>query len=327
MSNPGPRWFEQRKDFVTKPRPIEAPVDTPDLLTRCPSCGDALFKEQLTENLEVCPGCGHHFRVSAPVRLELLCDAGTMVFHDENLVSVDTLGFVDSKPYPVRVAASQKKTGRKDAFVSCSAEMGGVPVEIGCFDFRFMGGSMGSVVGESITRLYERALERGVPAIVISASGGARMQEGVLSLMQMAKTCSALARLQDAGHPYISVLTHPTTGGVAASFSMLGDLIIAEPEALIGFAGARVIEQTIGESLPEGFQTAEYLLDHGMIDAIVQRDQLRVTLVRLLRQLLQLPSLEADDPLVSRSEAAASLEKPVPEHPAKLERADGSEPA
>lgn len=325
MSNPGPRWFEQRKDFVTKPRPVDAAPETPDLLTRCPSCNEPVFKEQLTENLEVCPGCDHHFRLDAPARLELLCDPGTLVFHDEHLSSVDTLGFVDSKPYPVRIAASKKKTGRNDAFVSCSATIGGLPVEVGCFDFRFMGGSMGSVVGECITRLYERALKNGVPAIVVSASGGARMQEGVLSLMQMAKTCSALARLQDAGHPYISVLTHPTTGGVAASFSMLGDLIIAEPKALIGFAGARVIEQTIGESLPEGFQTSEYLLDHGMVDAIVARDQLRSTLIRLLRQMLGAPSLEVDDPLVSRADAAATLAKPSPADPAALRRDEGTE--
>ncbi|MCA9569335.1 MAG: hypothetical protein KC656_15920, partial [Myxococcales bacterium] len=225
-------------------------------------------------------------------------------FHDEGLGSIDMLGFVDSQPYPRRLAAARKKTGRMDAFISCTADVGGVTCEVGCFDFRFMGGSMGAVVGEHVTRVFERALKHGRPAIVVSASGGARMQEGVISLMQMAKTCAALARLQDAGLPYISVLTHPTTGGVAASFSMLGDLIIAEPEALIGFAGARVIEQTIGESLPEGFQTSEYLLDHGMVDAIVSRGQLRGTLIRLLRQFLALPSLEADDPLVSRSEAA-----------------------
>lgn len=308
MSNPGPRWFEQRKDFVTKPRPVEAAPDTPDLLTRCPSCNQPIFNEQLEENLGVCPHCDHHFRMDAPARLALLCDPGTMVFHDEDLGAVDTLGFVDSKAYPVRIASARKKTGRMDAFLSCTAEVGGIPCEVGCFDFRFMGGSMGAVVGEHITRLYERALEHRRPAIVISASGGARMQEGVISLMQMAKTCAALARLQDAGLPYISVLTHPTTGGVAASFSMLGDLILAEPEALIGFAGQRVIEQTIGESLPEGFQTSEYLLDHGMIDAIVSRDQLRGTLIRLMRQLLALPSLEADDALVSRD---IELHKPA----------------
>ncbi len=290
MSNPGPRWFEQRKNFVTRPRPVEVQADTPDLLTRCPSCNEAIFKDQLAENLQVCPACGHHFRMGADERLALICDPGSLVFHDEGLRAVDHLQFVDSKPYPERLAISRQKTGRMDAFVACSATIGGVPCEVGCFDFRFMGGSMGAVVGEHVTRLFERALQEKRPALVISASGGARMQEGVISLMQMAKTCAALARLQDAGLPYISLLTHPTTGGVAASFSMLGDLILAEPEALIGFAGKRVIEQTIGEKLPEGFQTAEYLLEHGMVDAIVPRHELRATLIRLLRQLLRLPS-------------------------------------
>jgi len=306
MSNEGRRWFEQSKGFVGKARAPEDSADTPDLLTKCPSCSEPVYNEALVENRQVCPLCKHHFRLDAMLRLELLCDLDIpWVFHDEELCSVDILGFVDSKPYATRIEASCKKTGRNDAFTSVTASIGGVPCEVGCFDFRFMGGSMGSVVGELITRLFERAAENQHPAIVISASGGARMQEGVLSLMQMAKTCAALAKLQDeAGMPYISILTHPTTGGVAASFSMLGDMIIAEPEALIGFAGARVIEQTIGEKLPEGFQTAEYLLDHGMVDIIAHRNQLRPTLVRLLRQLLAMPSLESDDLLVDRQVAA-----------------------
>ena len=292
MSNPGPRWFEQRKEFDAKPRDGAA-SDGPDLFTLCPSCGETIYNETLAENASVCHVCGHHFRIGAMERIGLLCDAMPESFHDEHLRPTDPLQFVDSKPYPVRVAQSTRKAGRNDAFVACSTAIMGVDVELGCFDFRYMGGSMGSVVGEMITRQYERARERGVPAIVISASGGARMQEGVLSLMQMAKTCAALARLHDeAGMPYISVLTHPTTGGVAASFAMLGDVILAEPAALIGFAGPRVIEQTIGQSLPEGFQTAEYLLEHGMVDRIVKRSDLRITIGTLLRQMLGMDPVE-----------------------------------
>jgi acetyl-CoA carboxylase carboxyl transferase subunit beta len=219
-----------------------------------------------------------------------MCTKGSIVVHDEELAPVDALGFVDSKPYPQRIEASRRKTGRNDAFIAASAEVDGIDVEIGCFDFSYMGGSMGSVVGEKITRLYERAHERKVPAIVISASGGARMQEGVLSLMQMAKTCAALAKLRDEAHmPYISILTDPTTGGVAASFAMLGDLILAEPGALIGFAGPRVIRETIGEELPEGFQTSEYLLQHGLIDQIVPRQEMLTRVGDLLRHALALP--------------------------------------
>ncbi len=293
MSNKGRRWFEQRKDFVGTPRPVAATKEkdeSPDLWTRCEGCSETLYNEALANNAQVCHLCGHHFKISAVDRLRLLCDEDSVTLHDEEITPVDALGFVDSKPYPVRIAASHAKTGRNDAFLSLSATIDGIPVEIGSFNFAYMGGSMGSVVGEMITRLYERAAERGVPAIVISASGGARMQEGVLSLMQMAKTCAALARLQDKGLPYISVLTHPTTGGVAASFAMLGDLILSEPGALVGFAGPRVIQQTIGEELPDDFQTAEYLIEHGMIDVLVPRTQLRRTLSRTLRQLLGLPS-------------------------------------
>lgn len=319
MSNQGPRWFEQRKDFVSTWRPddAEAPSaegEQPDLFTKCPSCGELLFNETLADKLWVCHLCGHHFRVSAVERLRGLCDdPPSVVVHDADLGSVDALGFVDSKPYPKRILASREKTGRNDAFISLAGEVGGVDVELGAFDFAYLGGSMGSVVGEMITRLYERALDRRVPAIVISASGGARMQEGVLSLMQMAKTCAALARLQDAGLPYISLLTHPTTGGVAASFAMLGDVILAEPEALIGFAGPRVIRETIGEELPEGFQTAEYLLEHGLIDRIVPRSEMKPTITRLLRQFLNLPPL-APVPQTQPGlrSVAQPLEKPDP---------------
>ena len=288
-----PRWFERSKGFDARPRRNTLDDGSPDLWMRCPGCGATLFKQTVAENGQVCHQCGHHFRLGALQRLERLCDPGSLVFHDEGLTSVDTLGFVDSKPYGQRIEASMQKTQRNDAFVAASGKIRGIELEIGSFEFSFMGGSMGSVVGECIARLFERATERKVPAVVISASGGARMQEGVLSLMQMAKTCAALARLKDeAGMPYISVLTHPTTGGVAASFSMLGDIIIAEPESLVGFAGPRVIKETIGEDLPEGFQTAEYLLEHGMIDMIVRRPQLRATLSKLLSQLLRLDAGE-----------------------------------
>jgi len=294
MSNEGRRWFEQRKHFKARPREAGDATESPDLWTLCPSCNEALYNEVLAENAKVCHLCGHHFRVGAQERIEALVDPNTVEEYDDDLAPVDALGFVDSKPYIQRIAASRKKTARNDAFISVSAQIEGIPIELGVFDFRFLGGSMGSVVGEQITRLFERAAVRHRPVIVISASGGARMQEGVLSLMQMAKTCAALARLQDeAQMPYISVLTHPTTGGVAASFAMLGDLILAEPCALIGFAGPRVIRETIGQELPEGFQTAEYLFENGMIDRIVPRRELRRILVRVLRQLLGLSSVDA----------------------------------
>jgi acetyl-CoA carboxylase carboxyl transferase subunit beta len=230
--------------------------------------------------------------MDAEARVTMMMDADCeQERHDTHIHSVDALGFRDSKTYPDRIRAADKKTGRNDAFLSVSGTIESIPVELGVMDFAYMGGSMGSVVGEMLTRLYERALERKRPAIVVCASGGARMQEGVLSLMQMAKTSAALARLQNVGRmPYISILTHPTTGGVAASFAMLGDVIVAEPKALIGFAGARVIEQTIGQQLPAGFQTAEYLLDTGMVDRIVPRDELRASVAKILRLLLNQPS-------------------------------------
>ncbi|MEQ1565227.1 MAG: acetyl-CoA carboxylase, carboxyltransferase subunit beta [Myxococcota bacterium] len=295
MSN-GPRWFEQRKDFVAFRPTVTNGLEegkVPDLFTKCPSCGELLFNETLRQNLWLCHACRYHFRIGAVERLRSLCDDPPSVdLHDADLIPADALSFVDSKPYPKRVDEARKKTGRNEAFISVAGPVGGIDMEIGAFDFAYLGGSMGSVVGEMITRLYERAAERKVPAVVISASGGARMQEGVLSLMQMAKTCAALARLRSAGMPYISVLTHPTTGGVAASFAMLGDIIIAEPGALVGFAGPRVIRETIGQELPEGFQTAEYLLEHGLIDQIVPRHELKSTMCRMVRHLMNLPPLD-----------------------------------
>ncbi len=320
MADEGRRWFEKRKDFTGSARAGSS--EGPELFTKCPKCGATLFNEALEGNLRVCQPCGHHFRWSAVGRLRHMCAKGTIVVHDEELAPVDALGFVDSKPYPKRIDASRRKTGRNDAFIAASAEVDGVDVEIGSFDFSYMGGSMGSVVGEKITRLFERAVERKVPAIVISASGGARMQEGVLSLMQMAKTCAALAKLRDeAGMPYISILTDPTTGGVAASFAMLGDIILAEPGALIGFAGPRVIRETIGEELPDGFQTSEYLLDHGLIDQIVPREDMLPRVGDLLRHALKPPPREVsarpcprpmDDEATAAAEGAEAREASAP---------------
>lgn len=319
MPSDGPRWFEKNdtnKRFSSKAKPLEN--QGPDLWTRCPNCHEMVFNETLEANQNVCTMCSHHFRLGALERLQYLCDPDSLDFHDENLVSKDVLGFVDSKPYETRIKQSCAKTGRNDAFVAASAEITGIALEIGTFDFRYMGGSMGSVVGEMITRMIERATERKRPCLIISASGGARMQEGVLSLMQMAKTSAALTRLKDdAGMPYISVLTHPTTGGVAASFAMLGDLILAEPEALIGFAGPRVIKETIGQDLPDGFQTSEYLLANGMLDVIVPRGEMRETVARLLRQLLNLPAVDIEKAMVNAVKPAVAAGGPVPVKPAR----------
>lgn len=252
--------------------------------TKCERCNATLYEVDLDGNLRVCPSCSHHFRMPTDGRIEMIVDAGTWTEHDRGLESGDPLEFqVDSKRYADQVKTSLRKVGPGDAYRAGTAEIGGISVEMGLFVFEFMGGSMGSVVGEKITRQFERALEHRRPAVVLSASGGARMQEGVLSLMQMAKTSAARSRLREARVPFISVLLHPTTGGVAASVAMLGDIIIAEPDALIGFAGPRVIEQTIRQQLPPGFQRSEFLLEHGMIDMVVGRSELKATLERALR--------------------------------------------
>ena len=282
----GPRWFEQAPPQPTPLRSRARPDLPDDLWIKCPECGTVHYKDDLARVLQVCPQCKHHLKIGSRERLDLVVDPDSFVELDGKLAPMDPLGFVDSKPYHERLAATQRKLGRKDAYIGGRATIEGIPVQIGTFEFAFLGGSMGSVVGEAITRQIERAIEAREAAVIISASGGARMQEGVLSLMQMAKTCGALARLRDeAKKPYISVLTHPTTGGVAASFAMLGDVILAEPNALIGFAGPRVIEQTIGQSLPPGFQTSEYLLAHGLVDRIVQRKDLRSEIANCLRLL------------------------------------------
>ncbi len=257
--------------------------DTPEgLWSRCEKCNEIIFRQDFLDNQNVCPRCQHHFPCDPMMRIERFLDPDSFEEKDTELESTDPLAFNDSKPYKERLTLAQKNRDRLDAFISGSGLLMGKPVEIGVFDFRFMGGSMGVVVGEKIARVFLRAAERRSPAIIVSSSGGARMQEGALSLMQMAKTCTALSMMRDKGIPFISVLTHPTTGGVAASFAMLGDVNIGEPGALIGFAGPRVIQQTIGEELPKGFQTAEYLLEHGMLDMICHRDTLRPRIAQIL---------------------------------------------
>ncbi len=268
-------------------------VYPPDLWTKCPSCETMLFNKQLDKSMRVCPTCGHHFRLSAATRVEQLVDEGSWSEWDAGLRSVDRLGFVDQKPYPDRLAAAQAATGMGDAAVWGSANLGGLPVALCVMDFGFMGGSMGAVVGEKVTRAAEFALTGRVPLIIVSASGGARMQEGTLALMQLAKTMGAIERLRAAGIPYISVLGDPTTGGVFASFAAVGDVNVAEPNALIGFAGSRVSAGTIAQELPAGFQRSEFLFAHGFIDRVVARPDLRDELIGLLR-LLPVRGLTSD---------------------------------
>ena len=265
-----------------------------DAWTKCPSCDAQVFNRQLERSLRVCPSCGHHFRMSIGERIDLLLDPNSFEERDAGLQAVDRLGFHDDRPYIHRLEASQVKTGLRDAVVWGIGTIEGQRVAIAIFDFRFMGGSMGAVVGEKLARCFETALVERIPAIVVSASGGARMQEGTLSLMQLAKTTAPLVRLDEAGVPFITVLTDPTTGGVLASFASLGDVILAEPRALIGFAGARVASDTVGEELPDGFQTAEFLLAHGFLDAVVPRSELRSALARLLRLLPAAPAHDED---------------------------------
>jgi acetyl-CoA carboxylase carboxyl transferase subunit beta len=253
------------------------------LWVKCDSCGEIIYSKELERNLHVCGKCGHHFRISSRQYVRILMDDGRLDEFGQNLQSADPLEFKDSKPYLDRVRSAEEKTGLNEAVLTGWGHIDGRPLVAAIMDFGFIGGSMGSVVGEKIARAIEKSRDERKPLLILSASGGARMMEGILSLMQMAKTCAALARLRDeARQPYLSILTDPTTGGVAASFAMLGDVILAEPNALIGFAGPRVIEQTIGESLPEGFQTSEYLLEHGMVDRIVPRSQLRDTVAGIL---------------------------------------------
>jgi len=279
-------WFSKEKKLKSKggaAEPQPAPAKKGEgIWNKCDGCGEVIYKADLEKNWNVCPGCGHHELLPVRRRFDLLLDAGTFQERDADLTPQDPLGFTDAKKYKDRLKSTLKATGLRDAFVSGVGSIGGHPVSIGSFAFEFMGGSMGSVVGEKVARVIDRAYERRIPCLVFSSTGGARMQEGIFSLMQMAKTSAALNRFRAVRKPYISVMLHPTTGGVAASFAWLGDVVIAEPKALIGFAGPRVIEQTIREKLPPGFQRSEFLLEHGMIDAIVPRLELRDRLAQIL---------------------------------------------
>ncbi|HEY8238870.1 MAG TPA: acetyl-CoA carboxylase, carboxyltransferase subunit beta [Candidatus Limnocylindrales bacterium] len=269
-------------------------VYPPDLWTKCPSCGEMLFNKQLEKNDRICPTCEHHFRISAMARLEMLLDPGTFQERDAGLQSLDPLGFVDQKAYPDRIATAQSQTGLRDAAVRGIGAIEGMAVSICVMDFGFMGGSMGAVVGEKVTRAAEDALAERLPLIIVSASGGARMQEGTLALMQLAKTCAILERVRASRVPYVSVMSDPTTGGVFASYAVLGDVNLAEPNALIGFAGARVSAGTIAQELPAGFQRSEFLFEHGFIDRVITRRALRGEIASLLR-FMRVPELATVD--------------------------------
>ena len=277
-------WFKKVR------KPIEPPSDKPSrvpegLMVKCPSCSTIIYNKDLTANLNVCPKCAHHFRLNATERLRSLFD-DDWEEHDPDLVSTDPLEFTDTKPYKQRLTSSIKATGLKDAVIVATGRIDGIHAIVVAMEYSFIGGSMGAVVGEKITRAIEMALDQRLPLVIVSCSGGARMMEGILSLMQLARISAALAKLDRAGLPYIAVLTDPTTGGVTASFAMLGDINFAEPKALIGFAGPRVIEQTIRQKLPEGFQRSEFLLEKGFIDAVVDRREMKDTITRALHFML-----------------------------------------
>ena len=268
-------------DRSVKTKPKQEKIS--GLWVKCPSCNEILYKSDIENNLKKCTNCDHYFVMSSKERIDLLIDQGTFVEYDKDMISVDPLGFPG---YAERYAQTQEKVGMKDGALSGTGKMNGIAVSIAVMEFNFLGGSMGSVVGEKITRAIERGIDENLPVIVVSTSGGARMHEGILSLMQMAKTSAALERLRGKGLPFISIPVNPTTGGVTASFAMLGDVNISEPDALIGFAGPRVIEQTIKQKLPEGFQKSEFLLKYGMLDVVAKREELKDTVARILGNLL-----------------------------------------
>jgi acetyl-CoA carboxylase carboxyl transferase subunit beta len=276
-------WFADRQKNAPTVRVTQDVEEGDGLWSKCPECGLVVYRKDLVANASVCKGCGHHNRIDSEERIALIADPGSFEPLDSSLAPTDPLAFKDRRSYADRLRDSQQSTGLLDAVVTGLCRTSGLPLALGVMDFRFMGGSMGSVVGEKLTRLIETATARRYPVLIVCASGGARMQEGMLSLMQMAKISAALERHRQAELLYLPLLTYPTTGGVTASFAMLGDLILAEPKALIGFAGRRVIEQTLREKLPEGFQTAEYLREHGFVDAIVDRTRLKATLASLLK--------------------------------------------
>jgi acetyl-CoA carboxylase carboxyl transferase subunit beta len=299
-------WFKKARTPIaaTKEKASRVPEG---LWVKCPDCGQIIYNKDLTTNQSVCPKCAHHFRVGATERLRMLFDAD-WIEYDRGLVSTDPLAFTDTKPYKERLKTSIESTGLKDAVIVASGTIDGIAAIVAAMEYGFIGGSMGVVVGEKIARAIERAIERRLPLVIVCCSGGARMMEGALSLMQMAKICAALARLDQARVPYVSVLTDPTTGGVTASFAMLGDLNVAEPKALIGFAGPRVIEQTIRQKLPEGFQRSEFLLEKGMIDLVVDRREMKAVIANALR------FMGASRPAAQAAAAAPqAIVEPVPQ--------------
>jgi acetyl-CoA carboxylase carboxyl transferase subunit beta len=300
-------WFKK----IRKPKqPVEHKrIQVPEgLWVKCNGCKEIIYKKEVLRNANVCPKCNYHFRISARERLSALFDDARYQEVDTDIYSVDSLKFRDVKPYRDRLREYREKTGVNDAIINARGTVGGLHLMMSVMEYGFMGGSMGSAVGEKVTRAIERALDERIPLIIISCSGGARMQEGALSLMQMAKISGALGKLHEAGVPYISILTDPTTGGVTASYAMLGDLNIAEPKALIGFAGARVIEQTIREKLPEEFQRSEFLVEHGMLDFIVERRQMRDVLIRCLKFLFNQDALAASPPAAATPSSTDGLE-------------------
>jgi len=298
-------WFNKKNKRIEAVPPEERVVKTENVFVKCDGCEAHLFKGELDDNFQVCKHCSHHFRIGARERLSLLFDEGKYEELDAEVTSIDPLEFVDSKPYSQRIQQAKDSTGLPEAVINGRGTVGDHPVLCSAMDMSFIGGSMGSAVGEKVTRVIERAMREHSAVIIFSASGGARMQEGTLSLMQMAKISAALAALDEARLPFISVLTDPTTGGVTASFAMLGDVIIAEPKALIGFAGPRVIEQTIRQKLPKDFQRSEFLLDHGMVDAIVDRRELRKEIIKLLNFMMN-PEIHGESDIDRSRRRAAS---------------------
>ena len=303
-------WFKKARKPMTSST-AEKPSRVPEgLWVKCPGCAKVIYNKELDQNLHVCPHCGHHFRIRAADRLRSLFDGGKWAEHFPDIVSTDPLEFTDTKPYRDRLRTTIESTGVKDAVIVGTGRLDGHDVVIAAMEYAFIGGSMGVVVGEKITRAVEMALERRQSLIVVSCSGGARMMEGALSLMQMAKISAALARLDRAGLPYVSVLTDPTTGGVTASFAMLGDVNIAEPKALIGFAGPRVIEQTIRQKLPSGFQRSEFLVEHGMLDLVIDRRDMKATLARVLTFMAPAQPSDGATPAASSGETPAPVANP-----------------
>jgi acetyl-CoA carboxylase carboxyl transferase subunit beta len=310
-------WFRKKGQKIEVVPADERVVKTEGVFRKCPECDAALYKRDLEDSLQVCPHCNHHFRIGARERLAMLFDNADYEELDAEVISHDPLEFTDTKPYPLRLEQAKRNTGLPEAIINARGKIGGYAVFAGAMDFSFLGGSMGSAVGEKVTRIIERAINERAAVITITSSGGARMQEGTLSLMQMAKISAALAQLDKSQLPFISVLTDPTTGGVTASFAMLGDVIIAEPKALIGFAGPRVIEQTIRQKLPKDFQRSEFLLEHGMLDAVVDRREMRAFIIKTLRFMvnpeIKAPKLDVNFDFITGNGHNPGAIKPTPD--------------